>query len=80
MKESDPTRLRRFMLNRSEDECHVSGRGLVAEGVQFSCGRCVIVWLSTTPSVDVYDSIKDVEKVHGHGGKTIIEWIDKDNE
>ncbi len=74
----DRRSFRRFMLNRSEDECHVSGKGLVAEGIQFSCGRCVIVWLSETPSVDVYDSIKDVEKVHGHGGKTVIEWIDKE--
>lgn len=67
---------RRFVLNRKEDECRVSGTGLIAEGIQFSSGRCAIVWLTETPSVDIYDSIADVEKVHGHGGKTVVEWID----
>ena len=76
MTEHDPRIFRRFVLNRKEDECRVSGTGLVAEGVQFSSGRCVIAWLTGTPSIDVYESVADVEKVHGHGGKTVIEWID----
>ncbi len=68
---------RRFVLYRHEDECHVSGTGLVAEGIQFSSGRCVIAWLTDTPSIDVYDSIADIEKVHGHGGKTVVKWVDE---
>ncbi len=76
MTEHDPRKFRRFVLNRSEDECRISGTGLVAEGIQFSSGRCVIIWLTETPSIDLYESIGDVEKVHGHRGKTSIQWID----
>ncbi len=71
---------RRFVLYRSEDECNVSGTGVVAEGIKFSSGRCVIAWLTSTPSVAIYESIDDVEKVHGHGGKTIVKWVDTANE
>ncbi len=78
MEEKDTRPFRRFLLNRSEDECRVSGTGIVAEGIQFSAGRCVIMWLSGTPSIDIYENIGDLEKVHGHRGKTVIEWIDKD--
>ncbi len=76
MSQYQSKRFRRFILNRHEDECSVSGTGLVAEGVQFSSGRCVITWLTRTPSVGVYETIADVEAVHGHKGKTRVEWID----
>ena len=67
---------RRFVLSRREDECGVSGTGVVAEGVKFSSGQCVITWLTRTPSVAIYHTIDDVESVHGHHGKTEIIWID----
>ncbi len=73
----DPSHFRRFLLYRSEDECNVSGTGIVAEGIRFSSGRCVIAWLTETPSVGIYESIADVEAVHGHGGKTIVRWVDE---
>ncbi len=76
MMEHNSKTFRRFLLYRIEDDCKVSGTGTVAEGVQFTSGRCVIFWLTDTPSVAVYHDIIDVEKVHGHGGKTIIRWID----
>lgn len=63
-----------FKLNRIEDEGGVSGTGIVAEGVVFSNGRCVISWLTDISSIAIYDSIEMVEKVHGHQGKTRIEW------
>jgi hypothetical protein len=68
---------RRFILYRTEDEGNVSGTGIVAEGVQFSSGRSVIAWLSETPSVAAYDNIKDIVKIHGHGGKTMVQWVDQ---
>jgi hypothetical protein len=74
--ESTPRIFRRFILSRHEDACGVSGTGLVAEGIEFSSGRCVICWLTLTPSIAVYENIADVEKVHGHGGKTVIKWLD----
>jgi hypothetical protein len=67
---------RRFILYRYEDECRVSGTGIVAEGIQFSSGRCAITWLSETPSTSLFDSTDELEAVHGHGGKTEIRWID----
>jgi hypothetical protein len=79
MKKKSPRPFRKFVLYRREDECHVSGTGTVAEGIQFSSGRCVIAWLTETPSVSLYERIEDVEAVHGHGGKTVVRWIDADS-
>lgn len=68
--------MKRFYLLRREDETGVSGTGIVALGVQFPDGRCVMRWLTNPSSFGVYDSIEDVEKIHGHGGRTVVEWID----
>lgn len=67
-----------FVLDRKEDESGVSGVGIVAEGVQFSTGKCAIGWCSDSGvnSVAVYNSIEDVEKIHGHNGRTTIKWIE----
>lgn len=67
---------RRFILNRSKDESGISGTGIVAEGLQFSSKKCVISWLSDTPSIEIYDSIEEVRRIHGHQGETQIKWID----
>lgn len=63
-----------FVLERIEDESGVSGTGIVAEGVQFSTGKCVLAWVTQFKSVAVYDSVEDVEMIHGHNGKTVIVW------
>jgi len=67
---------RRFVMNRSKDESGISGTGIVAEGLQFSSKKCVISWLSDTPSIEIYDSIEEVKRIHGHQGETQIKWID----
>jgi hypothetical protein len=67
---------RRFLLIRHEDQTGVSGTGVVAEGVQFSSGKCVIAWISKYPSYALYDSIDVLEKIHGHDGRTQIHWMD----
>ena len=69
--------IRRFRLKRIEDETGMSGTGYVAEGIQFSNGTCVIRWLTATSSIGVYHSHPDMIHIHGHGGKTVIEWIDE---
>ena len=48
----------------------------VAEGVVFSDGTCVLRWLTRTGSVAVYLNGADMEKVHGHDGKTRVVWDD----
>lgn len=61
---------------RDADVSGVSGTGHVAEGVQFASGKVVLSWLAPTSSVAVYDGVADVEKIHGHEGKTRVVWVD----
>jgi len=64
-----------FHLTRKEDVSGVSGVGIVAEGEVFSTGEVAIHWISgPIHSTTVYRSIDEVIKVHGHEGRTIIEW------
>lgn len=67
---------RRFNLVRHEDETGVSGTGIVAQGVQFPGGKIVMRWTTDTSSTTFFDSIEDVEAVHGHDGKTEVIWVD----
>jgi len=71
------TEMRRFRLRRLEDESGVSGTGFVAEGVKFGDGTCVIRWLTDTSSMGIYHSPVEMIHIHGHSGKTILEFIDE---
>lgn len=64
--------MRTFWLKRIEDSTGVSGIGVVAEGVQFSNGKCAISWLTNLSSIAIYDNIETLEKIHGHGGSTLV--------
>lgn len=66
--------MRTFQLQRIEDESGISGTGMVAEGIEFSNGKCALCWITKYRSVAIYDSITELEAVHGHDGKTIIVW------
>jgi hypothetical protein len=48
------TRMRLFVLERTEDVTGTSGVGVVAEGVEFSNGQVVVHWISQLESVNVY--------------------------
>jgi hypothetical protein len=61
-----------FWMERVEDESGVSGIGRVAEGVVFSNGWCAMMWLTEHTSLAFYQSIEDVEAIHGHEGNTRI--------
>lgn len=69
--------LKQFYLHRFEDATGTSGCGVVAIGVMFPSGLCVLEWTTLVKSIGYYNSIADVEAIHGHNGKTKIEWIDK---
>lgn len=73
-----PHRLfRRFHLVRSEDVSGVSGTGIVAEGIQFSTGDvCVVFTTRGVAAVNVFKSLPDMKDIHGHEGKTTVEWLD----
>jgi len=66
----------RFVLVRTEDVSGISGTGIVAEGILFSTGKAVLAWTTEYRSVAIYDSIGTLTAIHGHNGRTRIEWID----
>ncbi len=70
-------KLIRFVLVRDEDLTGVSGSGIVAEGIVFTSGQVVINWLREPFSTGLYQSLEDVIFVHGHGGRTKLQFIDQ---
>lgn len=67
---------RAFLLIRDEDVTGISGTGVVAEGVEFSDGVVALRWTSQFPTSVVFHErgIESVKAIHGHNGKTRIEW------
>lgn len=63
-----------FILRRYEDPSGVSGTGIVCSGVEFEDGDTVTHWPGKTPSTVIWKDIRHVEEVHGHGGKTVVEY------
>lgn len=58
-----------FYLQRDEDVTGISGNGIVARGCDF--GRvAVIQWCTPFGSINWFDDIDDILKLHGHNGKT----------
>ena len=70
--------MRRFVLNRKEDKTGISGTGIVAEGIEFSRGKVALSWLTQYTSIVIYDSMEHVQAIHGHGGATVIEYLDSE--
>jgi hypothetical protein len=68
--------MRRFRLNRVIDETGISGTGYIAEGILFTNGKCILSWLTEHKSIAIYDTLNELIIIHGHNGKTKIEWID----
>lgn len=66
--------MRPFRLHRLIDVSGVSGRGVVAEGIEFENGKCALHWLTEHSSVAIYDNVETLRAIHEHGGKTRIEW------
>lgn len=63
-----------FYLYRTEDESGISGTGRVAQGFVSDNGKAALFWLSAHPSVTVYDSVGEVQAIHGHSGKTELRY------
>lgn len=73
-------RMRRFVLDRSEDVTGCSGTGFVAEGVVFSDGTAALRWLTNLTSTAIYNNIVELIAIHGHDGATELVWIDDDDD
>lgn len=69
--------MRLFKLVRSEDVSGVSGTGVIAEGVEFHDGQVALSWFGVHHTVELCPSIKDIIEIHGHGGRTVVEWLDE---
>ncbi|GIG56902.1 hypothetical protein Lfu02_12740 [Longispora fulva] len=70
---------RRFALRRWRDDTGVSGLGIVAYGVAWTDDKVVLRWLGTTTGVAqvcVFDSLDDLMRIHGHGGRSEVVWVD----
>lgn len=67
--------MRAFYLNRLVDVSGVSGTGIIAEGVEFSDGRCCLRFLTNGGSTALYDTIDQLMRIHGHGGSTKLKWL-----
>ena len=67
--------LKTFRLVRTEDVSGVSGTGTVAMGVVFPDGHAAMRWtVGDHRSTVVWDNVESIEAVHGHGGRTTIQW------
>lgn len=67
--------MKQFWLERVEDISGTSGTGRVAEGVIFSNGWCAMHWLSKYTSVAFYQSVAELEAIHGHNGATRVVYL-----
>lgn len=67
--------MRRFLMLRTRDLTGISGIGYVAEGVVFTDGTVALRWTCDLKSTAIYDSMDDLEKIHGHEGTT-FEYTD----
>lgn len=66
-----------FIVVRTEDPSGVSGVGTVAEGVEFTDGTCALRWLTKHSSTALYASMDELVSIHGHDGKTQVQWMDE---
>jgi hypothetical protein len=64
------------VLRRYVDVSGVSGTGDVAQGVVWSDGAVSLRWLGTHPATAAWDDLAAVLAVHGHGGSTVLRWLD----
>ena len=64
--------MRTFKLVRKIDVSGVSGTGVVAEGVEFHDGQCVLSWFGRFHSITVWPNVEDVVAFHGHEGATEV--------
>jgi len=71
---------RLFKLIRHQDVTGVSGEGHVADGVEFVDGTVVLRWFGDYASTVVWDDLATAMHVHGHDGRTRVEWADGHND
>lgn len=69
--------MRTFLLIREIDHSGISGTGEVAAGCNFSNGKTVLSWKTKVVSIEIFDSMEDMLKIHGYQGDTKVKWLEK---
>ena len=72
--------MRVYYLRRHEDVSGNSGCGRVAQVAEFDDGTTVLHWnlganKSGVASTEVFSSVSDLLRVHGHDGRSVLEPI-----
>jgi hypothetical protein len=72
--------MKTYYLRRHEDVSGTSGCGRVAQVAEFDDGAAVLHWTSGAnasgvSSTEVFASISDLLRVHGHEGRSVLEPI-----
>jgi len=76
-----PASVSPFALRRHEDVTGVSGTGIVADGALFPAagkGQAIVRWRGERGSMVVWDNLRHAIEVHGHDGRTTVEFIPVD--
>jgi hypothetical protein len=72
--------MKTYYLRRHEDVSGTSGCGRVAQVAEFDDGAAVLHWnrganTSGVSSTEVFASVSDLLRVHGHDGRSVLEPI-----
>lgn len=75
---TDGTPMRRFYLNRIEDETGISNTGRVLEGVLTQSGKVITEWRPPHSSIGIYNSMEEFKAIHvdSHPSHNEIIWLD----
>src|SRR5688572_3581819 len=68
--------MKTFIVYRIEDVSGVSGTGVIAEGVEFHDKQVAVSWFGKHQIVEVCRDIETWLAVHGHAGKTRLDWYE----
>jgi hypothetical protein len=67
--------MKSFEIIREEDNTGLSGTGKVAEGIEFSNGKCVVCWCSDVSTIVIHENIKSIEIIMLSHSKSKINYI-----
>lgn len=64
--------MRTFYLRRYDEDLDESP--IVAEGIEFTDGRCVMTWLTGINSIVIYNNMDELRNIHvrNHNSTTVI--------
>lgn len=66
---------RPFLLWRHRDVTGLSGTGVVAWGCEWPDKTVSLRWATEHPSTVYWHCIDELKAVHGHGGETVVAWL-----